>query len=129
MPAHLRLWLDDFRHPPFGYDLWAKTYQEAIDLLDPGEHVISHCSLDHDLADEHYEHANTVDPIPRGLYKEKTGYAVLEWMRDKGIWVPSIYVHTLNEMGASEMLQFIREHAPAHVKYQRTKPRDPAPPR
>lgn len=30
----MRLWLDDRRKPPWGYDLWAKTADEAIAMLE-----------------------------------------------------------------------------------------------
>jgi len=47
----MRLWLDDVRMSPWGYDLWAKTYDECVRLLE--EHSVGHVSLDHDLGTEH----------------------------------------------------------------------------
>ena len=81
--AH-RLWLDDRRRPPWGYDLWAKTADQAIELL--LAHDIEHASLDHDLAEEHYEGAD--DPRLRRAaevhrpheVRQQDGYAVIEWM-------------------------------------------------
>lgn len=126
----LRLWMDDMRHPPLGYayDLWAKTAKEAIELIDKGHALITHCSLDHDLAEEHYDDANSTLPIDRLKYKELTGLAVIQWMAQSNIWVPSIYIHTLNDMGAQEMLSLIREKAPGYVKAERRHPKDTRPP-
>lgn len=53
----MRVWLDDVRPMPEDYDVWAKTADEAIDLIRGGE--VTHISFDHDL----------------GEYKD-TGYAV-----------------------------------------------------
>ena len=44
----MKLWLDDVRTPPEGW-VWAKTAQEAIDLLLTRE--IEEISLDHDLGE------------------------------------------------------------------------------
>ena len=120
-----RLWLDDCRKPPFGYDLWAKTYEQAIEMLQT--HEISHASLDHDLFEEHYEPEPTgympAPPLNRSKYKEKTGYAVLEWMAAQNHWVHDISVHTLNRRGGEDMLLFIERNAPNEVEARRVKPR------
>ena len=50
----MKLWLDDIRKPPWGYDLWAKTADECIEMLQRYGDEITHASLDHDLADAHY---------------------------------------------------------------------------
>jgi len=42
----MRLWLDDLRPPPPGWE-WAKTVEEAILIIESGEVV--EASLDHDL--------------------------------------------------------------------------------
>lgn len=122
-----RLWLDDNRKPPWGYSLWAKTAAEAIQMLQ--DHEVEHCSLDHDLAEEHYADAiessgysEPPRPIDRSKYKELTGYAVVEWMHANNRWVAEIHVHTLNKRGAEDMMAMIRKHAPDHVEGRRVKP-------
>jgi hypothetical protein len=115
----LRLWLDDRRLSPWGYDLQAKTANEAIWHIE--HQPVVHVSLDHDLASEHYDDAASDASSPsrvidRSRYREKTGYAVLEWMRDSGRWVPDIGVHTRRSLAAAEMLAFIRRFAPPHVR-------------
>ncbi len=121
-----RLWLDDIRKPPWGFDLWAKTADEAIEMLQ--EHDVVHVSLDHDLDDEHYAHQDNpggynAPPAPwdRSKFRQKTGYAVLEWMAQTGRWVPDISIHSLSS-GAEEMMQKLKKEAPAGVSYRRVKP-------
>lgn len=123
----LRLWLDDYRRPPFGYDLWAKTAEEAIEYLE-SDALIDHCSLDHDLAEEHYADSNAMLPIDRSKYKTKTGLEVVIWMVRTKRWVPSIYIHTMNEMGAHEMITLIRVTAPPTVRAELRDPKDTRPP-
>lgn len=121
-----RLWLDDTRKPPFGYDHWAKTALQAIAYLEA--HEVEHCSLDHDLAEEHYPDGLVQDPkappIDRSKYKELTGYAVIEWMETHNRWVPDITIHTLSMRGSREMLAKLRKAAPDHVEFRRVKPRE-----
>jgi hypothetical protein len=121
----VRLWLDDRRMSPWGYDLWAKTAEDAIWML--GHHPVDHVSLDHDLADEHYADAERdqsgyMEPpraIDRSRYRNKTGYAVIEWMRDSGVWPADIGVHTRRTRAAQEMLALLRRCAPAGVRFYR----------
>jgi hypothetical protein len=125
-----RLWLDDMRKPPWGYDLWAKTADEAIRMLQ--EHDVEHVSLDHDLADEHYKtvesspgYGEPPKAIDRSAFVEKTGYAVLEWMHENDRWVADISVHTLNPTGGEDMMRKLQNRAPAHVQFRRVKPGRP----
>lgn len=46
----MKLYLDDVRKTPPGFDLRAYTAQEAIDLINSG--IVTHISFDHDLGDE-----------------------------------------------------------------------------
>lgn len=124
------LWLDDKRTPPWGYSLWAKTAGDAIGALQRYE--IAHCSLDHDLAEEHYKadalRRGTKPPltIVRHAFQHRTGYAVIEWMIREQRWVPDITVHSLS-VGAGEMMDLLRAYAPAHVRFQRVSPSDGLP--
>ncbi len=120
----MRLWLDDTRKPPWGYDLWARTADQAIEMLQRHGDEIEHCSLDHDLHETHYaiQEAEPGKPWDRSRFKEKTGYAVIEWMIANNHWVPEIHVHSLST-GAQDMIDRLREVAPVGVKFQRVKPR------
>jgi hypothetical protein len=127
----LRLWLDDRRRPPPGYDLWAKTAREAIAMLE--RHEIDHCSLDHDLADEHYDTVLSAygeivpgrTAIDRAMFVELTGYAVLEWMHEHDRWVADISIHTLNDLGGLDMMVKLRTCAPSRVDFRRVFPDEP----
>jgi hypothetical protein len=115
-----RLWLDDKRPPPWGYDLWAKTADEAICMLQ--EHEVEHCSLDHDLHDSHYADAVGSSPpteIDRSGYTEKTGYEVLSWMHENDRWCPDISVHTMNPRGGDDMMNKLQNRAPKWVVFRR----------
>lgn len=114
--ASMRLWLDDKRPAPWGYDLTAKTADEAIYLLETHGPAIEHCSLDHDLADEHYMSAEVDD---RRQYREKTGYSVLDWMHETGRWCRDITVHSLNPRGSEDMMTKLRNAAPDWVTFRR----------
>lgn len=46
----MRLWLDDERKMPGGFDLHARTAAEAITVLETRR--VSYVSLDHDLGDD-----------------------------------------------------------------------------
>ena len=120
-----RLWLDDKRMEPWGYDLRARTAREAIEMIQ--RHEVEHVSLDHDLADEHY--ADAVEsspgygepprPIDRSKYREPTGYAVIEWMHATGHWIADIAIHTRNSKAAEEMMAKVRRCAPPWVRCTR----------
>lgn len=120
----MKLWLDDCRKPPFGYDLWAKTADEAIAYLEYYGDLITHCSLDHDLADEHFMSGNNYmsDYLDREKYKEKTGYEVIVWMVQHDKWVPDITVHTMNPTGGKDMINLLIGRAPDGVKFRRGMP-------
>jgi hypothetical protein len=92
----LRLWLDDQRKAPWGYDLVAKTADECIARLDLHGDAIGHVSLDHDLDPSHYGRGLKGEPIDRAAFGTKTGFAVLEWMAETGRWARDISIHTLN---------------------------------
>lgn len=127
----MKLWLDDVRKPPWGYDLHAKTAAECIEMLVKYGDEIEHVSLDHDLADEHYKSAvhtpidAPADPLDRSAYKEQTGYAVLEWMHANDKWCIDISVHSLNAKGAEDMMTKLRNRAPEHVQFRRVWPGQP----
>ena len=46
----MRVWLDDIRKMPEGYDVWVKTVDTAIELIDKG--IVTHISLDNDLGED-----------------------------------------------------------------------------
>jgi hypothetical protein len=110
------LWLDDMRKPPTHADsgvvwTWVKTTDEAIKLLQTGDVVFA--SLDHDLADEHYQEFHNAQMEGRAVdtsgCKEKTGYDVLCWMEEHGVW-PSegVRIHTMNTSRGPVMIGVVQ---------------------
>src|SRR5271170_90887 len=110
--VEMRLWLDDIRKPPWGYDLMAKTADECIEKIQ--DNHVTHCSLDHDLHEEHYAHQQgaagymeSPPPWDRSKFKEKTGLSIIEWMAENR-WVQDISVHSLSS-GAEDMMNKLKK--------------------
>jgi len=86
--AGLRLWLDDERPMPAGFDVHVKTANEAISLIRSGG--VSIVSLDHDLGEN-----------------EMTGYEVAKFIEEgafQGSLIPmEVRVHSANPVGAKNM--------------------------
>lgn len=91
----LKVWLDDLRQMPSNFDRWAKTAQEAINMLKTNN--VAFISLDHDLG----EHAGTGADVARWIeehafkYKngDPDGLAPLQWA-----------IHSANPVGRQNML-------------------------
>lgn len=119
----MKVYLDDVRRAPPGWQR-AYTADECIEALRSGN--VEELSLDHDLAAEHYDESNwqRIDThgytgsLDRANYKEKTGYAVVEWMIENGVWPKLVILHTMNPVGRDNMRRAIERHAPEHVKLE-----------
>lgn len=94
----MKLWLDDVRPPPFGWE-WVKTAAQAIYWLQKG--VVEEASLDHDL----------------GSADAQTGYEVACWIEaavvhDQDFVLPKVTIHSANPVGRGRMecaLSFARK--------------------
>jgi len=126
------LWLDDERTPPLHADCgivwtWVKNADDAIKLLESGDVVF--CSLDHDLADEHYQaffkSQSTGIPLDTNNCKEKTGYTVLCWIEENNAW-PSegIRIHTMNTVRGPIMKEIVFNHYGKNFQYVYAKKED-----
>jgi len=92
----MKLWLDDVRvpglHGALGF-AWAKTADEAIEILKTGE--VTFASLDHDLS---------VEATMGNWRNERTGYDVVCWMEQNGVWPrDGVRVHSQNPVGRERM--------------------------
>lgn len=90
----MNLWLDDKRDPPAGW-VWVKTAQDAIAQLQTG--LVEWVSLDHDLG-------------PRD--KCGTGYHVVRYMIEYGVWPPYVTVHSGNSVEHPKMLADLKRYHP-----------------
>jgi Cyclic-phosphate processing Receiver domain len=96
----MRVWLDDLRPAPPGFDVHVTTANEAIALLKTGS--VTHLSLDHDLGDP----ANG------------TGYEVARWVEEHAFrWaeqaadgLPPLTwnIHSQNPVGVENMTRAMR---------------------
>lgn len=105
----MKVWLDDVRPMPEGFDVWAKTSNKAIILLSSGK--VTHISFDHDLgydppcldcadkmSEDHIDHCeckcHSIAP---------TGYHVACWIESRAFWggLPKLTwaIHSANPVG------------------------------
>lgn len=90
----VRLWVDDLREPPPGWDL-AKNVEEAKTLLAGGD--VIEASLDHDLGEGH----------------GSEGYDLVLWMAEHNVWPEEVLsVHSQNPPGAQKMCAVIERYGP-----------------
>ena len=85
----MKMWLDDIRIPPTSEWVWAKTYENAVSLIEKNG-LPEHISFDHDLGDS----------------EAKTGYDLAKWIvnadLDGKIDIPMTWtyaLHTANPVG------------------------------
>jgi hypothetical protein len=91
-----RLWLDDIRPMPAGYNSHAITAQDAIAVLQGGS--VEAISLDHDLGSE----LGAGDGYQVAKYIEEHAYSG-DLKR-----IPDIKIHSANPVGAQNMLAAIK---------------------
>jgi hypothetical protein len=99
----MRLWLDDTRPAPAGFDIVVSTAEDAIAAIESGK--VTYCSLDHDLSYDppDLEHYNGI---------EGTGYEVATFIEEAAYQgtLPRLAwrVHSANPAGAARMTQALR---------------------
>lgn len=74
---------------------WAKTAKDAINQLK--SKTFQYVSLDHDLAEEHYNNPGNT----RG--KKGTGQDVADWLAENKTEIQGILIHSLNPVGGKNM--------------------------
>lgn len=101
-----KLWVDDIRPVPDASWFVARSFHEAICMLEKGDFSI--VSLDHDLASFYG-------------YKEMTGMDILQWMERRqydGIVIPAtIHIHTGNASVKQTMLELAKKLMDTEAKY------------
>lgn len=89
----MNIYLDDLRKCPEGFVL-ARTVEEAIVLL--RENDVDILTLDHDLGED--ECGNLLP----------TGYDLVKYMCENGLFAKKIYMHTSNPVGRDNMVSTLR---------------------
>jgi hypothetical protein len=109
------LWIDDERQVPEGFTHWAKTSQQAIDILSahrPEEGVIALICFDHDLGyDPTDGHPSLEGDNP--TYDDTR--RVVEWMVEHNVWPEMAIVHSHNPIGATWLENVLRIEGPQNM--------------
>ena len=104
----MRIWLDDVRPMPNGFDFWAKNYYEMMGLLISGN--VTHISFDHDLG--LYGKETELDP-------RNTGYEVAKSIElqvfayyngEQSFYLPRLTweIHSANPVGRKNIEQAMK---------------------
>jgi hypothetical protein len=107
------LWIDDEREKPKAFTHWAKTSQEAIDILSglSEEDSLVLISFDHDLA------MDPSDGHPK--LDDGNGYddsrRVVEWMIKNSVWPKSAHVHSMNPIGSAWLYSVLNIEGPLEL--------------
>lgn len=88
----MKLWVDDERRPPVGWN-WARSSEMALIFLNGPEHW-DEMSLDHDLGGD------------------DTTRKVVLWMCENEVWPDVVHVHTANPVGREWLEGMISRYKP-----------------
>ena len=95
----MKLWLDDLRPVPYGYE-GARSVNEAKQLILEAEHngiEIEALDLDHDLGDYAYDGGD--------------GIKLLDWLAENELFYP-VRLHTKNPVGRENMMRLVERYWP-----------------
>ena len=111
----MRLWLDDVRPAPVGWE-WVTNIADAKRLLETGQ--VEQASLDHDLGA--CETCLNATPDWRGVMPHcshiGTGYDLCLWMAEHNIWPKQRpVVHSMNTDGRDRMRGVITRYFPVMI--------------
>lgn len=103
----MRLWHDDVRPPPDQSWTWARTNEQAIEVLSRSEPMVREISMDHDLGFHDVEIPEDPDEAMDVLtlrgQAEETGLDLVEWMIENERVPEKITIHSWNPDGAHRM--------------------------
>jgi hypothetical protein len=115
----VRVYLDDVRIPTDEDWVLATNYQEFVDKVNEiGLENIETISLDHDLGEgamiEYYNNVRKNYELNYDNIEEKTGFDACKFLvnesLDKGIPLPTVYVHSANPIGSANMMGYINNY-------------------
>lgn len=90
----IKLWIDDLRTPPNDTWIWAKTSQEALDIINEHKNDIEAVSFDHDLG------------------RDDTSRRVALHMAEFECFPEKCWVHSMNPVGAKYIKDTINHYGP-----------------
>ena len=115
----VRVYLDDVRIPTDEDWVLTTNYQEFVDKVNEiGLENIETISLDHDLGEgamiEYYNNVRKNYELNYDNIEEKTGFDACKFLvnesLDKGIPLPTVYVHSANPIGSANMMGYINNY-------------------
>lgn len=123
----MKLWLDDVRPAPPGGWTHVENFDLAIGYLEEhrdGLYVIEVASLDHDLgmiackacrqAQPTYAEWKMVQDLGC-VHGDRSGYDVICWMEEHGVWPELVIIHSMNPAGARRMFEVAKRYTDARL--------------
>ncbi len=107
-----RLWIDDERPAPEGFDWVAKTSDEAIAYLSFASHGLVEISFDHDLGYNWEDGHPSLD----GDVPDDTTRPVMLWMIEHNVWPEQLTIHTGNPVGREWLLGMANRYGPPEME-------------
>lgn len=106
--------MDDERDMPEGYTHWAKTSQEAIDILYSisQEDVLMVVSFDHDLG---YSYEDGHSSLDNGIPDDNTR-RVATWMVEHHVFPEKAIIHSHNPIGSRWLQETLMHDGPKDMK-------------
>jgi hypothetical protein len=106
-----KLYLDDIRNP-IGDWVVVRDYHEFVKTIqEQGLNNFDLISLDHDLADIHYDPSTWTESFE---YLEQTGYDCAKWLVRHAIEMdtdlPQVIVHSANIVGSVNIVSYINNY-------------------
>jgi len=110
---HKWVWLDDVRPAPNATWHWVKDYDEFVKLTKTSMRPHT-ASLDHDLADVHYQAYHLrlrgfVQQAKEVEAREKCGLDVVRFMIETEWLPPRVIIHSLNPAGVRNMVALLKD--------------------
>ena len=100
----MKLWIDDVRPAPKGYDYWLKSVEEAEDLIriaESVEAIIELIDIDHDAGNYVFYGGDYIK--------------LLDWLEATGRNYP-IRIHSMNPVGVENMRAIIERNGWKEIK-------------
>jgi hypothetical protein len=112
----MKLWIDDVRPAPDGY-IWAKSVDEAINLICLGEHLEGEAKYTNSEIQGSFQITLIDIDHDAGDYAKYGGdyIKVLVWLEHTGRNYP-IHIHSMNPVGVANMRRIIERNGWEEVK-------------
>lgn len=95
----MKLWVDDIRPAPSGYDFWSYSVNNAKDIIKFND--IQLIDIDHDAGDYAYDGGDYIK--------------LLDWLEETGRNIP-IRIHSMNHVGVQNMRMIINKNGCRDVR-------------